>query len=463
MYTDETEKRGGFPLRDFLLKLILIIIFVLLLIWLVPWPKGDSNQSLKDQIFNANLQEMKEAGILYFTQERLPVNVGDRKTLTLQEMLELKLLIPFTDKDGKSCDITNSYITLEKLDDEYLMKVYLKCSGEEDYILVHLGCYAYCTSDICEKKEDPTIAPTTKPSGNSPKPTTTNKPTITPTYTPTTTPTTTPTITPTTTPTTTPTITPTITPDVQKEYEYKKHFDTVYSAWTGWKVYAYSPSDNIQFGKTATKEIEDLGKKKVQTGTQSAIYEYYTYERQQPWTIGQVEYAVCTNWKYIITTTASGGSKTIKQVNGDWYSTGQYGSGPHVPDDTDTTRYIVVGIDYQSCGDCVNQPYYKWRIEKRSVTTIGDISDSSTATKVTASCTQRETRKIDVQIQRTIVSTHKEKIEDEKPIYGYVSFYRIRTRQITQRGFTNYQWSSYNDQSLLKQGYAMTGKSRNKK
>ena len=35
MYTDEYENRG-FPFRNFLLKLILIIIFVFLLVWLLP-------------------------------------------------------------------------------------------------------------------------------------------------------------------------------------------------------------------------------------------------------------------------------------------------------------------------------------------------------------------------------------------------------------------------------------------
>ena len=35
------------------------------------------------------------------------------------------------------------------MDDEYLLKVNLKDSEKEDYILVHLGCYTYCDSYIC--------------------------------------------------------------------------------------------------------------------------------------------------------------------------------------------------------------------------------------------------------------------------------------------------------------------------
>ncbi len=68
MYTEYEEKKG-FPIRDFLIKLVLIIIFVLLLLWLLPIP---NLKGLNEQIFNANIQTMKDAAILYFTEERLP-------------------------------------------------------------------------------------------------------------------------------------------------------------------------------------------------------------------------------------------------------------------------------------------------------------------------------------------------------------------------------------------------------
>ena len=163
---DEEEKRS-FPLRDFLLKLILIIIFVLLLVWLLPIP---DLTGLNNRIFNANVGEMKDAAISYFTTERLPQKEGDSVTLTLQEMLDMKLLLPFKDKNGKSCDVKNSYVTLTKKENEYELKVNLKCGKEEDYIIVHLGCYSYCKEAICEKKDD-TIKKDNKPSTP-----TTNKP-----------------------------------------------------------------------------------------------------------------------------------------------------------------------------------------------------------------------------------------------------------------------------------------------
>ena len=206
MYTEETR---GNLFKSFILKLILMIIFVLLLVWLVPWPNMnayiDALNPLKDRIFNANIQEMKNAAIPYYTTERLPENVGDIKKMTLKEMLDMNLLLPFVDKDGNSCDVEASYVSLEKKETEYLMKVNLKCGENEGYILVHLGCYSYCTTDICEvqpgKAEKPSTTPvaTSKPSTPTViKPTSTPTPTTTPTVKPT------PTVTPTPTPTTAP-------------------------------------------------------------------------------------------------------------------------------------------------------------------------------------------------------------------------------------------------------------------
>ena len=149
MYTDE-EERKGLPIKTFIISLILIIILVLLLVWLLPMP---NMKPLNDRIFNANIQEMKNVAIPYFTTDKLPQKVGDKTTLTLQEMIDLKLLLPFTDKDGNSCDTKGSYVTLTKKEDSYEMKINLKCNEEEDYILVTLGCYSYCTSAICEQEK----------------------------------------------------------------------------------------------------------------------------------------------------------------------------------------------------------------------------------------------------------------------------------------------------------------------
>ena len=144
-------------LRNFLLKLILIIALVLLVVWLVPkatnktYPDIDLS-AIKGRIFSENINTMKEAATNYFTTDRLPQTAGESKTLTLQDMYNENLLVELTDKNGDACAVRDSYVKLTKDNDEYLMKVNLKCGSEEDYILVHMGCYNYCSSTICEKE-----------------------------------------------------------------------------------------------------------------------------------------------------------------------------------------------------------------------------------------------------------------------------------------------------------------------
>ena len=103
MYNDDEETRS-LPIKTFLISLILIIIFVLLLVWLLPMP---NLTGLNNRIFNSNIQEMKNAAIPYFTTDKLPAKEGDKVKLTLQEMIDLKLILPFTDKNGEACDISN--------------------------------------------------------------------------------------------------------------------------------------------------------------------------------------------------------------------------------------------------------------------------------------------------------------------------------------------------------------------
>lgn len=146
---NEDEERKGLPIKTFLISLLIIIILVLLLIWLLPMP---NLKGLNNRIFNSNVSEMKDAATSYFTTDKLPQEEGDSVKLTLQEMLDKKLLLPFTDKNGDACDTQNSYVLLTKKANEYEMKVNLKCNEEEDYILVTMGCYSYCTSAICEDK-----------------------------------------------------------------------------------------------------------------------------------------------------------------------------------------------------------------------------------------------------------------------------------------------------------------------
>ena len=109
----------------------------------------------KDTQFNFNTSLIKEAVLDYFTNERLPKKVNDTATITLEKMIEMKLVHNIVDSNGKSCSLTESYVEVTKKENEYVYKINLSCSDVSDYILVYKGCYDYCEDNTCEKKEEP--------------------------------------------------------------------------------------------------------------------------------------------------------------------------------------------------------------------------------------------------------------------------------------------------------------------
>ena len=149
----------SYHIKRFLIGFLLLVLLIFILLWLFPTKQGlkdtltESLNPLYERIFQENIDTMKEVAISYYTTERLPQKEGETKKLTLGEMLEMKLLLSIKDKNGNMCDSTKSYVEVTKMDKEYKMKVNLSCGDEEDYILVYLGCYNYCQTDVCEKKE----------------------------------------------------------------------------------------------------------------------------------------------------------------------------------------------------------------------------------------------------------------------------------------------------------------------
>ena len=172
------EERQRFSLKDLILQLLFVVLFVFILVWLFPTKDmvqkmdlGNNNNTnnfnydvLTNRIFNENIQTMKEAAQSYYTTPRLPDNVGESVKMTLGEMLKKNLLIEFTDANGKTCDHEASYVEITKHDDEYQMKVNLKCTDNDAYIIVYMGCYNYCKSEVCERADAKAAKPVANPS-----------------------------------------------------------------------------------------------------------------------------------------------------------------------------------------------------------------------------------------------------------------------------------------------------------
>ncbi len=242
MYTEENA-RGRFPLRDILLKAIVVIIFLILIIFIITKLTSSNKESNTnkvnsnyDKVFSENLEKMENAAFDYYTKDNLPKAVGEKTELTLRDMVNRNLLEAFTDANGKSCDVNSSYIRLTKNDNDYTLKVNLKCEEKEDYSLMKVGEYSYCENTICKKdsskedkeetkKEEPTkeveITESSKNSSNSNIISNANTNTNTNTN-------------------TSNNNTSNNTPQVITMYEYRKVTNPVLSNWSEWSAWQYN-------------------------------------------------------------------------------------------------------------------------------------------------------------------------------------------------------------------------------
>lgn len=169
----EEEKKNSF-IKDFIIKLLYMFLFLFLFMWLYPAPKVDLSdvevkvdktelQPLFAGVFNDNINAMKESAKSYYTIDRLPKNNGQSAKMTLQEMLNKKIVAPFVDANGKSCNASSSYVQVTRVSaTEYTMKVNLECSDKTDYIMETIGCTSVCPGCV----STPTPTSTTTSSSN---------------------------------------------------------------------------------------------------------------------------------------------------------------------------------------------------------------------------------------------------------------------------------------------------------
>lgn len=144
---DNGSYKVGINWKDLIIKIVMFVLFILLLVKLFPKVNLDV---FYDSVYNNNIKEMKEAARNYYTVDRLPVNVGDKSSMTLKEMFDNNYLIRFTDKNGDTCDERNSKVEVTKLSDkEYSLKVQLTCNDKNDYIIETIGCTSICTNGTC--------------------------------------------------------------------------------------------------------------------------------------------------------------------------------------------------------------------------------------------------------------------------------------------------------------------------
>lgn len=418
MYNERYEsKKDGFSIKDIIVQLLFIVLFVFILIWLFPTKnslngKFDSidkvNEKfdvLTNRIFNDNLQTMKDAAINYYTTPRLPKNVNDVKSMTLREMLKEKLLVEFKDANNKSCDLDDSYVEVTKLDDEFLLKVNLSCTDNDAYILVHLGCYDYCSTDVCEKKDTKTnpvvnVQPTVTPSVPS-KPST----------------------------------------PAQKTCSYKYQKVVTDSKWSGWSKWSTKQVSATSTRKVDTKTEVETVYKDVLKGYQKTTYrdmDNPIVENVQVQT-ETVSSTYCTSYTSQYTST---GQKKYEWID---QGTSYYNSQPQ-PDSN--TKYEYVGKTTVDCADCYNGVLYIYR--KYTLKVYDVVSANSVCASwgtVSAPIYITVPKIVGYNTYTKVVPVYEKQQVTEK-----VKYYRYKTLSTTSETLTKWS-SSSNDTTLINQGY----------
>ena len=149
MYSN--ERRNGFSIFDLLVKIIFAGLFIFILIWL--FNKNVPNMKpFYSNVFRENIKYMQEAGESYFTDDKMPKKLGEEVKITLDEMINKKLILPFVDEDGNPCNPYSSYVSVVKTENGYELKTNLVCDKESDFTVKVLGCHNYCKDKNCEKK-----------------------------------------------------------------------------------------------------------------------------------------------------------------------------------------------------------------------------------------------------------------------------------------------------------------------
>lgn len=473
---EEENRRGSWA--SFFIKGIIVIIFVLFTVWLLSLSNrgiSDKLDILTDKIFAENIDRMKEVGKSYFTTERLPEKIGEVKTLTLAKMYDEKLILEIKDKNGNACSAVNSYVSVEKMENEYRMKVYLECGEESDYIIVIMGCYDYCKTDICERREE------VKPNPVTPTPTSN--------YT---------------------------------EYEYKKTTGGNWTDWGNWYAWSKTKVSSTDYRQVESKTVKE--NYSYDTKVTDTRYANYNVSCPSGYSLSN---GVCVKTVKSVKTSdpvcpSTLDGYTLVSRNGftcnyslkttstsEPICANKYGNGTYTSISNFTCYYKVSGgcqrVEYQElttkyCGTVACGQYYVTKYKnvcspdktistsascKAGYTNINGICTLTSTKNMSASnatcpsgyskdgstCSKTTTSTQTKNVIKTCPSGYKATSDNSKCYQNYektvtvtktrdVIYYRYRLREYVN-GTVDIKWSRSNsDSSLLNNGYKLTGNTR---
>lgn len=420
------EENRSFSWSGLFIKIILVVIFVIFTVWLISLSTKDMSDSLDvltDDIFSENLEKMKKVGKEYFTKDKLPLQIGEIEKITLEEMYEKNLILEIKDKNGDACSKENSYISVEKFENEYQMKVYLECGKAKDYVIVTITCSEVGTCVAVDNKAT--------------------------------------------------------------EYEYKKINGGSWGKWGEWSDWSkveISKLDNRDVETKVEKEeyTYEAQEQKLETVefNKECPEGYVAYGNTCKKTIStldrQTTIPICPQFEDYLTTSRNGFTcNYTKYVKGEKIDTR---TGDKIPADNDKEIYEEVGTPVYKLIGTEMQWIHTYAVYASEVKTATGKAECAKGYKEAGDICEKfvlgtdtvETDSVCIEKEGYTLKTNSDKCEYEREVTVTVTktgtkdvtYYRYRLREY-KNGTTTYKWSSSkNDESLLNAGYKLTGKTR---
>ena len=135
MYEDTNKKQRN--IKGLIFKIIIIVLVLLIGFFLFKsLIDKDDKTTTKGQTFAENFKNLKKVAEKYYTDDKLPKEIGKTNKVTLKELIEKDYIDKVIDNKGKSCSTANSYAEMKKTtENKYSLKVQLTCDDEQNYII----------------------------------------------------------------------------------------------------------------------------------------------------------------------------------------------------------------------------------------------------------------------------------------------------------------------------------------
>ncbi len=100
------------------------------------------------------LTKLQDATLNYETKDLLPKNVLDKDTVTLDYLISEHFTDEIKDAENHSCDRKKTYSVIKKKENNYQVKLTVKCGGKKKSQTIYIGCFDYCSGNICIGDKD---------------------------------------------------------------------------------------------------------------------------------------------------------------------------------------------------------------------------------------------------------------------------------------------------------------------